>query len=223
MEQAGSQADGESYNSKQATLALAHRTEVLAMFRCFVAAVLALMFSLASPSAAHFGILVHPRPVAAYYYAVPAPTYFGPVVCVPITVPNVAVRPLAQPQAAPPSQSPEPPSAEPRLKPKEPPSSPPTPPPSKPGEPRVSNYFDTYSVSPKDSTRTPGDRCSVSFWNLSGKELTLKIGEQRIPLGSGRHATLDLDRQFTWQIEGRSSESGKVDSTNSALEIIIRR
>jgi hypothetical protein len=63
----------------------------------------------------------------------------------------------------------------------------------------------------------------VSFWNLSGQELVLKVGSQRVTLDRGRSATLELEREFTWQIEGREMEPGRVAAKESALEIVIRR
>jgi hypothetical protein len=63
----------------------------------------------------------------------------------------------------------------------------------------------------------------VSFWNLSGQDLVLNVGDQRVTLDRGRSATLELDREFSWQIEGRQAESGHVAGKESALEIVIRR
>lgn len=178
-----------------------------------------LLLSLALPTQAHFGFLVRQRPTVAYYYAVPVvpvPLYVTPtpVVCIPIAPP----RPVAQPQPAPPSPGREPPLAEPG---RPLPQPAPTPPPG--SQPRESRYFDTYAVAPGASAQTKSPRCSVSFWNLSGQEFVLKVGNQRVTLDRGRNATLELEREFTWQIEGRETESGRVAANESALEIVIRR
>jgi hypothetical protein len=42
-------------------------------------------------------------------------------------------------------------------------------------------------------------------------------------LARGKSVTLDLERQFTWRIEGRGAQTGRVALGESALEIVIRR
>jgi hypothetical protein len=189
------------------------------MTRIAAAVPIVLLLSSTVPAEAHFGLLVHPRPMVAYYYAVPVipmPVYVTPtpVVCIPVAPP----RPVAQPQPAPPSPGREPPLAEPG---RPTPQLGPTPPAG--AQQRESRYFDTYAVAPSATTQPKSPRCSVSFWNLSGRELVLKVGNQRVTLDRGRSATLDLEREFTWQVEGREAESGRVAANESALEIVIRR
>jgi hypothetical protein len=171
------------------------------------------------PAAGHFGLLVRSRPATVNYYAVPVvptPLYVTPppVLCIPVAFP----RPVAQPQAAPPSPDREPPLVEP-VRPA--PQTSPTPPAG--SQPRESRYFDAYPVAPSATTQPNNPRCSVSFWNLSSRELVLKVGTQHITLPVGRSTTLDLEREFAWQIEGRKAESGRVAANESALEIVIRR
>jgi hypothetical protein len=88
---------------------------------------------------------------------------------------------------------------------------------------RESRYFDAYSVAPTASSQPNGSHCSVSFWNLSDRELVLKVGTQRTTLARGRSVTLDLEREFTWQIEGREPQTGRVGKNEAAQEIVIRR
>jgi hypothetical protein len=189
------------------------------MMRIASAVAVVLLLTSTFPAAAHFGLLVHPCPTKSYYYAVPViptPLYVtpAPVVCVPVVMP----RPVAQPQAAPPSTEREPPLIEPTRP--VPQSS------AKPAngpQQHRSRYFDTYAVAPSATTRPNSPRCSVSFWNLSSRDLVLKVGTQSLTLACGRSATLDLEREFTWKIDGREAESGRVAANESALEIIIRR
>jgi hypothetical protein len=181
----------------------------------------ALVLGTAMPVSGHFGFLYRPRTTTAYYIAVPAvAVYPAPVaVCVPVAVPVVPPRIYAQPQPAPPSTGKEPPLAEP-AKPTSPQPGPPAP---KGPQSQVSNYFDSYAVASTATTQAPAGRCSVSFWNLSGQELILKVGQRRVPLANGRRATLELDREFTWQIEGRDAQTARLAANDTAQEIVIRR
>lgn len=194
------------------------------MTRFLSAASIVFLLGMAVPASAHFGFLIRPRPITAYYLAVPVvPVWVTPaVVCMPVPVENAPPRPYAQPQPAPSSSAKEPPLAEPG-KPTLP-SNPTPSPEQKQSQNRQSSYFDAYAVAPS-AARAPAtsNRCSVSFWNLSGRELILKVGERRVTLDSGRSSTLNLDRQFTWQIEGRDPQNGRIAATDSALEIVIRR
>ena len=186
---------------------------------------LALWMGMAFPASAHFGFLSRPRPATAYYFAVPvvaAPVYtIPPVVCVPIAAPIAGPRPFAQPQTAPPSMGSEPPLADqekpaPKVQPSPPPG--PVAPQS-----RISNYYDSYAVAPGAAVKSAVGRCSVSFWNLSAHDLVLKVGDQRVTLAPGRSATLNLEQQFTWQIEGREAQTSRAAQEGSAMEIVIRR
>jgi hypothetical protein len=155
--------------------------------------------------------------VSAYYYPAPAwpSVYMVPVqpVCVPMPAVSVpGVRLLAQPVAAPPSSDSEPPRA--RLQ---------TTPEEKKPRVRDSNYYDAYAVATNATSKSTEGRCSVSFWNVSDKALVLKVDGRRLSLARGRSVTLDLDRQFTWQIEGREEHAQTVAKTEHALDILIRR
>jgi len=63
----------------------------------------------------------------------------------------------------------------------------------------------------------------VAFWNLTDRELSLKIDGDARRLPRGKSVTLDLPPQFVWQIDGREPKTERVPSTESALEIVIRR
>jgi hypothetical protein len=133
--------------------------------------------------------------------------------CVPMTAVSVpSVRLLAQPVAAPPSSDNEPPRAKLETSSGE-----------KKPQVRDSDYYDAYSVASSGSAKTVNGRCSVSFWNLSKKALVLQVSGRRLSLDRGRSLTLELDRQFTWQIEGREERTQTVASGESALDILIRR
>jgi hypothetical protein len=169
--------------------------------------------------------------VPSYYYAVPV-VYAQPVPvysCNPVPTPVVppasvsgpaparvpAVGTFATPTPAPPSGTRETPSDT---------QKPPKPPTSDGNSPGTeSRYYDTYSVVPREPVTRKQDECSVGFWNLSGRDLVLKVNGQDRVLPRGKNLVLDLNRQFDWQLEGRAYQTAEVPSNESALEIVIRR
>jgi hypothetical protein len=70
--------------------------------------------------------------------------------------------------------------------------------------------------------RPAREHCSVNFWNLSPRELVISTAGKRLTLAPGKRMALDLDRQFTWQVEGREAEVGTVAPDAPGLEIVIR-
>jgi hypothetical protein len=179
----------------------------------FLVAVTAALVS-SVPASAHFGLLFRPRSTSAYYYAVPVvEVCIPPVVWVPVEAPP---RLFAQPLPAPATSGKEPPLADPGKK--LPISSE-----SRKAQSPTTGYFDSYSVAATGTAARADGLCSVSFWNLSPVEMTLKIGEKRTTLPAGRNVTLDLERQFQWQIEGREVQKGQVAANDKGVEIVIRR
>jgi hypothetical protein len=51
----------------------------------------------------------------------------------------------------------------------------------------------------------------------------LKAGGQKRTLAAGQNTTMELDREFTWQVEGREAQTARVSAGDAALEIVIRR
>jgi hypothetical protein len=199
------------------------------MVRPILGVMAAVLLLPAGAEAHFFRSLFGPRTVTSYYYPAPVVYYPPTVVAYPCPVPVVPavaapvipVRPLATPVPAPPSRTPEPPSASPLGSPAPVPA--PAPPPGQPvpqtGEAR---FYDAYAAGGRDAARASG-RTSVAFWNLSDRDLVLLAGGQRLLLPRGRSATLELDRQFTWQVEGRPAIAEQVPANESAWEIMIRR
>ncbi|HMF13169.1 MAG TPA: APA family fibronectin-binding glycoprotein [Gemmataceae bacterium] len=186
------------------------------------ATTIAFLLGSALPASAHFGISFRPRPTTAFYCPVPMPVAIVVMpaqICVPVPIDAPLVRPFARPQPAPPSGK-EPPLVEPGTG--APPAKGPASPEPKTVEARKSSYFDSYVVAP-GATMSANGHCSVSFWNLAPQGLVLKVGERRVQLASGRSLTLELDRKFTWQVEGRDPQTGEVATKDGALEIVIRR
>ncbi len=189
----------------------------------------------AGPAAANFGLFrraapvqsYYPYPVTSYYYA-PAPVYYAlpptyfapPPVAVPSCLPGPAVsvgppphapRPFAVPESAPPS-----------------PSGP------LPSRPPARTAFETSSLKPGvpffsifpggDAGRlSRSGACTVTFWNLSDSSLTLRVSGDRRTLERRRSLTLELDREFTWQIDGRAAEVSRAPTEEGGVTVVIRQ
>jgi hypothetical protein len=192
-------------------------------------AAVAVIISLPLVARGHGFGLLRPRTTVAYYC--PAPVQYVPVlVCITPPLPVYAWAPpsapgstYAKPTPAPPSAGPstaEPPLAEPPA-----PAKPtPAPPGRSSGFGESTSFYDAYSVAPQGRGRSAGDRCKVDFWNLTDRDLVLRIdgGPSQI-LPRGRSLPAATGRQFTWQVEGRETQTRRVDDGESALQIVIRR
>src|SRR5207244_929005 len=60
-------------------------------------------------------------------------------------------------------------------------------------------YSESYPVAVQDSVRRFGDRCSIEFWNLTNKDVILKVDGQSRTLAQGKSLSVDVARRFTWQ------------------------
>lgn len=67
------------------------------------------------------------------------------------------------------------------------------------------------------------ERCKVGFWNLTGRDVTLKVDGQLRMLAKDRAVTLELDRAFVWQIDQRDSVSERVPEEQPFHEVILRQ
>ncbi len=161
-------------------------------------------------------------PATVYYCPVPvivAPAPYAVVPAAPLApaVPYPPVAPpgrYAEPRPAPPSSTPEPPRALEAM-------------------PRAAvgaqesrkadeKFYDSYFVAA--AARAPGgDRCAVTFWNLSGRRLALTVDGQSRTLPAGQSVRLDLKRDFAWGVSGRDPERQQVPPREAGVEIVIRR
>jgi hypothetical protein len=145
----------------------------------------------------------------------PAPPSTGPV-------PPVQPAPQAAPSTPPPPslQTPPPPTA-PKVSPMPPP--PTSSPPAVSESHSFTSTFEVCGVPPRSGEKPDAKRCSVGFWNLTAQELTLTIDGQKRTLPAGKNLTLDLGRQFVWQVAGRDPQNTTVAAGDVGAEIIIRR
>ena len=197
------------------------------------AAVLAVILSTPLAARGH-GYGLAPLTVAYYY---PGPVEYVPVIAYmvsPVCVPPQPVYPAAPavsgpnrtyapPTPAPPSAGPatsEFPSAAPP-----PPAKPSAAPPgSSPGFGESTSFYDSYSVASAKMDRPAAERCTVDFWNLTDRDLLLRIdGGPAQVLPRGKTLPVSVPRQFTWEVQGRQSQPTRIDLGESALQIVIRR
>jgi hypothetical protein len=85
-----------------------------------------------------------------------------------------------------------------------------------------SPYYDTYTPA-RSPDRPAGERCRVSFWNLAGRPLTVKVDGRSVVLEANRKTTLDLGHHFVWRVDDRDPHAVNVPADESGLEIVVRR
>jgi hypothetical protein len=84
-------------------------------------------------------------------------------------------------------------------------------------------YYDIYSVARRGPAQLAGDVSEVGFWNLTDRDLTLRVDGQSSTVPRGKSLPLTLGREFVWQIDGREPQRQTLGKDQSALEIVIRR
>lgn len=181
---------------------------MFAFWRATILALLVVLFPLAA-SARGWG---HRRSAVTsyYYYPMPATYYYAPSVPVIYAPPAPAIiAPASPPVYAVPSPAPAlsaPPTA-----------APPTP------APGVTESRSSSGETPAASPAPAAGLVTVAFWNRSDRDEWVRIaGEWRF-LRQGRGLTLDLPRDFAWQVQGRNTQQERIPTEKSALQIAIRR
>jgi hypothetical protein len=151
------------------------------------------------------------RPVAQPVYV---PMYTQPLPCPPGSW--VTPVPLSQgyaiPQPAPPTPAPmqkktmEPPLDKKQAK----------------GPPQVIEPSKSFSLSgDKSGFLGAKEKCRVGFWNITGRDITLFVGEEKHVIPQNRSLTLMLDRQFSWHTGNGEPKRETVQDTD-AHEIVLR-
>lgn len=147
-------------------------------------------------------------PAVSYYYAVPYPMWCPPAVPMVVPVPDAAPR-WANPVAAPPSQSPEPPLQKPM---------------KLTGDPRMPVITASHALGGNyvPGKAPAGDRCRVGFWNLTGRDVTIHVEGKAVTVAKDKAVTVELDRQFTWQIAGQTQHIERVPDGQASHDVIMR-
>lgn len=172
----------------------------------FVVVASLLTASTASAFNGRFGLWRAPVSVS-YYYVVPY-VYCPPG---PLVLPVPDARPgmrYAPATAAPPSGTVEPPLQK-----------------KVSSEARMPVIVTSHALGGSAAPARPplaNDRCRVGFWNLSGRDVTLTIDGKALSLPKDRAVTLDLERSFTWQVEGRPQHVERLAEGIATHEVVIQ-
>jgi len=85
------------------------------------------------------------------------------------------------------------------------------------------SYYDAYAVAVRDPAQQFGERCTVTFWNLTTKPLTLKVDGRDRTLEPRKNLALDVPRRFSWQVDDRGENKENIAMGEAGLEIVVRR
>ena len=85
------------------------------------------------------------------------------------------------------------------------------------------SYYDAYAVAVQDPAKQFGERCTITFWNLTAKPLTIKVDGRDRTLQARQNLAVDVPRRFTWQADERGENKENIAMGEGGLEIVIRR
>ena len=66
------------------------------------------------------------------------------------------------------------------------------------------------------------DYCRVGFWNLTGRQVVLRIDGKGHYVAKNKAITLTVARDFSYQLDGESMESVQVPDEKKTFEIVLR-
>jgi hypothetical protein len=165
-------------------------------------------------SADAFGRLAFSRGSSSSYAAPSAGAWIIPDYCLPlpgprvIPVPDAKPMPFANPTPAPPSPTGEPPIQK-----------------KTAIDPRMPIIVTSHALSgsmPPGAALLPKDRVRVGFWNLAGRDVTVTIDGKSHALAKNRAVTLDLGRQFAWQVANQPQHVERIPEGQQSHEVVIR-
>ena len=177
----------------------------------------ALLLSLSASAQAFGWRWGRPAYQASYYYHPYVPVYYSYPICttiVPVVgIPHMPPATKTGPVQTPVPQTKEPPAA----------ANTDTPPLANPIR-KAPTVTEARSMSSNliQASNTK-ERCKVGFWNLTGRDITLKIDGQPRTLAKDRAITLELDRAFAWQIDDGASVNERVPTEQPFHEVILRQ
>lgn len=150
---------------------------------------------------------------AAYPPVYTTRVYYQPVVaaasfCIPTSMRTVPTS-YATPTPAPASTTREPPL--------------PLPPATSPKVTESRSFPQTTQDYSTTTARKVSEQVRVSFWNLSNRDLTLRIDGVVRVLGRDRSLTLTLPREFLWAQEDREALREVVPPQHNRLDIVLRQ
>jgi hypothetical protein len=83
-------------------------------------------------------------------------------------------------------------------------------------------FYQVFPSKPASEGATPG-RFPLVIWNLSATTRAVKVDGQRYPVERGQKVSVNVSREFVWQVEGREAELGRVPANEKGMTILIQR
>jgi hypothetical protein len=75
----------------------------------------------------------------------------------------------------------------------------------------------------ESSTPPASDKAKVSFWNVTGRDVVLRVEGQTHLLGQGKSLKLDLGRTFVWKMDDYQAQVEQVPASVPSMELVLRR
>jgi hypothetical protein len=66
------------------------------------------------------------------------------------------------------------------------------------------------------------ERLKIGFWNLTGRDITVTVEGKTRTLAKNRSLTLELEREFSWQVDRLPPHVERVPDGLAAHEVVIR-
>ncbi len=66
------------------------------------------------------------------------------------------------------------------------------------------------------------ERLKIGFWNLTGRDITLTVAGKVRTLAKNRSVTLDLEREFSWQLDRLPAHIERVPDGLAVHEVVMR-
>jgi hypothetical protein len=76
----------------------------------------------------------------------------------------------------------------------------------------------------KDPPNPPaGGKARVGFWNLTGRDVVLRVDGQTYAIGAGQNLKLELGRTFVWKVDQYEAQVEQMPAAAPSMELVIRR
>ncbi len=85
------------------------------------------------------------------------------------------------------------------------------------------SFYDAYAVAGATGTSANVERGTAIFWNLTDRDLNVKIDGRSHSVRRSQSAAVNVPREFVWQAEGRDAQVERIAAGESAITIVIRR
>jgi hypothetical protein len=84
-------------------------------------------------------------------------------------------------------------------------------------------FYDSYPVAARPGDRPNPARCGVSFWNLTDRQVTVRVAGRSHVVPARQRLMLELERRFDWEVEGYPPQTQQVEAAHAGQAIVIRR